>query len=170
MQEVHLVPYNSLAFGWTVQSEAFFVCVPTYSLFWPQTFTVITFYLKIMTLNIADLFTAGDILKSCHVVKIWKEKKKTGTCLSSWTQKCYKGCVGFNPFLLVTWMFPQVLLNGVNPLNALNQFNSKVFAVFHLLFPRGFLFWSDEQTLNPPPPPHMVENVPSSSQTVSASL
>lgn len=38
--------------------------------------------------------------------------------------------------LLVTWMFPQVLLNGVNPLIALNQsVNPEVFIVFHLLLP-----------------------------------
>lgn len=68
---------------------------------------------------------------------------------------------GLLPFPIVTWLFPQVLLNGVNPLIALNQFvNSEMFIVFYHLFPQWLFFnWSEEQTLIP----HVVENVPSSS-------
>lgn len=67
---------------------------------------------------------------------------------------CYKGCVGYYLSLLVTWMFPQVLLNGGNPLNALNQFvNSEMFIVFHRhhLFPNFLSFYLVRGTdLNPP--------------------
>jgi len=80
-----------------------------------------------------DLFTPGGVFKSCRVVK----KTQAGTHRSSRTQKCCEGFVGFNPSLLVTWTFSLVLLKGVNPLIALNQFNSEVFIVFHRLCPHG---------------------------------
>lgn len=62
--------------------------------------------------------------------------------------------------LLVTWMFPQVLLNGVNPLIALNQsVNPAVFIVFHVLLSPNDLFGHR----NRPKFPEVVEYVPSSS-------
>lgn len=74
-------------------------------------------------------------------------EKDPGTL--SWTQNRSEGCYS----LLATWMFPQVLVNGVKPLIALNQsVNSEVFIVFHchLPFPQFFSFFSplgsEEQT------------------------
>lgn len=45
-------------------------------------------------------------------------------------------------------MFPQVLLDGVNPLIALNQINSEVFTVCHCILSQIFFpfLWSMEQT------------------------
>lgn len=73
-----------------------------------------------------------DSLLEAFEKAVIRSGKYPGTHPSSWTQKCYKGFLGFNPFQKVVWTFPQVLLIGVNPLVALNKLNSAVF-VIHLL-------------------------------------
>lgn len=141
-----------------------FYCANIFT-FCPQTFTlsaelaVVSLCFMVMTLNI----TFAPLWTCSLLVSFTEPSNIPGTRRYSWTWKRYKGCV--DPSLLATWMFPQVLLNGVNPLTALNQFvNSEVFIVSPSLRSWLFLFTGGVDLHSP-----CVENMSWSSQTVPAS-